>query len=70
MSFHYSYAQLGQSCQTDFSVLTDNSKFYPLDEPLYNVPYTKMNTFPAYVTDKDKLQNKEIKKKKEKCCGN
>lgn len=36
-----SYATLGQSCQCSLAVLTDNRKFFPLNEPDYNLIFTK-----------------------------
>lgn len=42
-----SYAYLGQSCQTSMSVLIDNRKFFPLDDPIYDVFITKMQRYPA-----------------------
>lgn len=42
-----SYARLGQSCQTSMAVLIDNRKFFPLNDPVYDLYYTKMQKYPA-----------------------
>lgn len=43
-----SYATLGTSCRTNMRSLTDNTKFFPLNNPLYFYPiYTQMQRYPA-----------------------
>jgi hypothetical protein len=42
-----SYARLGESCQTSMHVLTDNRKFFTLNDPVYNMFYTKAYRLPA-----------------------
>jgi len=42
-----SYAHLGQSCQTSLAVLIDNKKFFSLNDPVYNIVYTRMQRYPA-----------------------
>jgi len=42
-----SYARLGNNCQANMSVLIDNKKFFSIDDPIYNVLYTKMNKYPS-----------------------
>jgi len=40
------YAHLGQSCQTNMDVIVDNRKFFPVDDPVYKIFYTKMQQYP------------------------
>lgn len=40
------YARLGQSCQTSLDVLVDNRKFFPIDDPVYEIFYTRMQHYP------------------------
>ena len=47
MSYHYIYAQLGQSCQVSMDALLDNTKFFPINDPIYSLVYTKMDEYPA-----------------------
>lgn len=47
----YSYAILGQSCQTSMDMLVDNKKFFPMDAPVYDVLFTKMQRYPATSTE-------------------
>jgi hypothetical protein len=72
MSRYYSYASLGESCQTSLSVLTDNTKFFQLNEPDYSLFYTKMDKYPGSTHNPMKTVGKvdrpeDIKTKP--CCG-
>jgi hypothetical protein len=40
------YARLGYSCQTNMDTIVDNSKFFPIDDPVYKIFYTKMKQYP------------------------
>ena len=42
-----SYAILGQSCQTSMAVLVENTKFLPMNDPVYDIYYTRMLKYPA-----------------------
>lgn len=61
-----SYAKLGNSCHTSADVLTSSTKFFPLNNRNYYLPYTLMQQYPAYsklATEKaEEEENKEIKK--------
>lgn len=78
-----SYAYLGQSCQTSMAVLIDNRKFFPLDDPVYNIFYTKMQKYPSITSELQPIPDdierpEDIKTSKQKlrqpeeyssCCG-
>lgn len=62
MSYYsYNYAQLGESCQTSMDILTDNKKFFPINDPIYNIIYTRMLQYPATYPDIEKIEKKEEK---------
>ena len=42
-----SYAQLGESCQVSMDTLISAKKFLPLNDPLYNLFYTRMHHYPG-----------------------
>lgn len=42
------YAMAGNSCQTSMDTLLDNRKFLPLDDPVYNLVYTRMYQYPFH----------------------
>lgn len=68
---YYNYAELGSSCQTNFSVLTDAHKYFPLNEPDYSVVLTKTTHALPIVFESNGNGNKEnfeITKAKG-CCG-
>lgn len=54
-----SYAQLGQSCQTSMDVLTDNKKFFSVDDPIYDLIYTRMLQYPVSYPDVERIEEKE-----------
>lgn len=71
---NYSYARLGESCQTSLAVLTDNSKYFELNNPEYSLFYTKMYRYPGSTHNPiptvgrvDKPE--DIKTKENFCCG-
>lgn len=77
-----SYARLGQTCQTDFSTLLDAKKFFKLNEPVYDIFFTKMYRYPSVSTElppvsdierpEDIKISKEIRRPEEfkyNCCG-
>lgn len=51
MNRNDNYATLGQSCQCSMAVLTDNRKFFPLNEPDYNLVFTRFYRYPGPSTD-------------------
>ncbi len=69
------YAILGNTCQTSLNVLTSNTKFIPMDDPIYNMIYTKMNLYPGRTNEEekeDKNEKKDDAKESYKapgCCG-
>lgn len=78
-----SYAHLGYTCETNMNVLIDNRKFFPINDPVYDVFYTKMQKYPSTNEDlpaiSDEIEKPEdIKTAKQKirqteeyssCCG-
>jgi hypothetical protein len=46
---HYNYAVLGNSCQTDLSVLTSSTKFIKPGNSVYDIKLTKMDHYPGQV---------------------
>lgn len=78
-----SYAYLGQSCQTSMEVLIDNKKFFPLNNPIYDVFFTNMQRYPATSNELQPISEEverpeDIKTAKQKnrqpeeyssCCG-
>jgi len=42
---NYEYAKLGYSCQTSMAVLTSNTKFFPMNDDVYNLRFTKTHAF-------------------------
>lgn len=66
-----SYAHLGQSCQTSMAVLIDNRKFLPLNDPVYDIFYTKMRQYPATHDNKSDVEKPKEKPQEEysRCCG-
>lgn len=60
MSYYsYNYAQLGESCQTSMDILTDNKKFFPVNDPIYKIIYTRMLQCPATYPDIQKIEKEE-----------
>lgn len=57
MSYNYSYAKLGQSCQTSMDILTDNKKFFPINSSVYKIGLTKMSQLPVAYFEKDFSKN-------------
>jgi hypothetical protein len=41
------YAQLGSACNTSSDMLVDNSKFLRINDPIYNLLYTRMMHYPG-----------------------
>lgn len=41
------YAKLGQSCQVNFDMLTDNSKYLSQNNPRYSMLYTQFRRYPG-----------------------
>lgn len=68
------YATLGQSCQVNGNELISNAKFLPLNDPVYNLIFTKMETYPYPVPacdgSKEKVEQVSEKqvKVKQGCC--
>ncbi len=46
-----SYARLGQSCQTNFNELIDAKKYFALNEPTYDIFFTKMQKYPCSIVE-------------------
>lgn len=44
---NYVYARLGDSCQTDLNELISSTKFFPMDNPEYNLPFTITHQYPG-----------------------
>jgi len=66
MSYYsYNYAQLGESCQTSMDILTDNKKFFPINDPIYNIIYTRMLQYPVTYPDIEKIEKIEKEEKEE-----
>lgn len=42
----YDYRRLGVLCNNYGSILVDNKKYFPIDDPLYKKPYTYMMEYP------------------------
>jgi hypothetical protein len=77
------YARLGQSCQTSMDTLVDNRKFFSINDPIYDLLYTKMKEYPLSKKEdtifSDQLERpEEIKTGQQKitqpelyssCCG-
>ena len=78
-SGYYRYAHLGETCKTDFSALVSNTKYFPMNAPVYSVFPTVMQHYPAR-THNIKTQEYEEQDRKgvveketyvrPKCCGN
>lgn len=67
MSYYsYNYARLGESCQTSMDILTDNKKFFPVNDPIYNIVYTRMLQYPVTYPDIEKIEKKEGETKENK----
>lgn len=62
----YNYARLGESCQTSMDMLVDNKKFFQVNDPIYNIIYTRMLQCPAMYPDVDKKEENSKEEKKEK----
>lgn len=45
----YTYAQLGNSCQTSADTLVSNTKYLPMDSSVYNVFPTKTLVYPGVI---------------------
>ena len=77
MSNIYSYAQLGESCQTNADVLIDNAKYLSINDPVYKLILTRMNMYPGFhkfrgfnETDrKEKEMKEDVNIKTKQCCG-
>lgn len=48
---NYVYAKLGTACHDNLSVLTSNTKFFPLTQSDYNMQYTNMYRYPGQTYD-------------------
>lgn len=48
------YAHLGESCQTSSAILTSNTKFFPLNDPLYKLYYTRSARYPGPIHTEQK----------------
>lgn len=73
------YAILGNACQSSLSTIVSNTKFLPVDDPVYNMVYTHTHLYPGH---ENSWNQKELKDEKEKekeikenyvsrpyCCG-
>lgn len=69
-SFQTDYAFQGNACQASLDTVVSNTKFLPLNEPLYDQSFTYMQQYPGHVPFYVPPV-KEPKKKinQEKCCG-
>lgn len=76
---YYNYARLGSSCQVNRDVLTSNTKFFPVGDPIYNLVYTAMHRYPGpdyrernkQREEREGIDNVQTKKENNKgCCGN
>lgn len=68
------YATLGNSCQTSLAILTSNTKYIPLDDPVYAQYYTNMYLYPGrlnegIVVDTTKIPTDKEQPKSGGCCG-
>lgn len=77
---NYDYAKLGNSCQTNGNELITSMKFFPINNPEYNLPYTRTHQYPAdlYNTtevgrfkfpEDIKRNSLNVKAESYKCCG-
>lgn len=68
----YTYANLGESCQTSLSVLSNANKFLPLNNPEYDAILTKTYEYPRIMREKT-AENEKFEAKKTttapSCCG-
>lgn len=51
MNNYTHYARLGNNCQTSLDVLTSNAKFLPVNDPVYNLIWTRMQRYPLESDD-------------------
>ena len=69
-----SYAKLGHSCASNTDVLIDNKKFFPINDPIYDIFYTKMRMYPSTYPNIPPIQDlerpEELKTKARKYDGN
>lgn len=69
---YYQYAELGSSCQSDFTVLTDAHKYFLLNEPEYQKKLTNtMYPLPlVYESNETVSSNEKFETTKTNgCCG-
>lgn len=65
------YAILGDSCQTSSAVLISNTKFIPMDDPVYEQFYTHTHLYPAW---NETMRDEEVQEPRQRvvkssCCG-
>jgi hypothetical protein len=46
-------------------ILTDNKKFFPINDPIYNIIYTRMLQYPVTYPDIEKIEKIEKEEKEE-----
>ena len=62
------YALLGSACMTSSRILSDASRYLPIDFDLYNLNETKFSTKPAELSPIN-VQIKPVKSGFSSCCG-
>lgn len=67
---HYDYAIQGEQCHTSMDTLTSNTKYLPVDSPIYNLIWTRTDKYGGPENKPIKFEKSIEKKLPQKgCCG-